>query len=134
MNAITEKVCDEVTSDLSSQWIELSDKVRALATNLTLKSAETAVASDAQTLAETTFKLCDHLDQLHRDVNRLLAEIDQDKQQELRAAAANEPTEILQQAIQIQRESHEPSANLKDVIKALFMWRDDPSERLREKH
>jgi hypothetical protein len=29
----------------------------------------------------------------------------------------------------IQRENHELRADFKDVLKALFMWRDDPKDR-----
>jgi hypothetical protein len=44
-----------------------------------------------------------------------------------------EPGEIEKESIEIQRESHELRSDFKDIIKALFMWRDDPEERVRER-
>lgn len=41
--------------------------------------------------------------------------------------------EIALAAIEIEREAHTLKADLKDVIKALFMWKDDPAERARDK-
>jgi hypothetical protein len=35
--------------------------------------------------------------------------------------------------IQIQREKHELRNDFKDVLKALFMWVDDPVDRVRGK-
>jgi len=36
-------------------------------------------------------------------------------------------------AIQIEREHHTPKAEFKDVLKALFMWRDDPATVAKDK-
>ncbi len=36
-------------------------------------------------------------------------------------------------AIQLQREEHEFKANFKDILKAAFMWKDSPKERVRNK-
>ena len=41
--------------------------------------------------------------------------------------------EIERETIQIQRESHELRNDFKDILKALFMWKDDPEERIKEK-
>ncbi|MFN5868466.1 MAG: hypothetical protein ACK46A_03945, partial [Akkermansiaceae bacterium] len=38
-----------------------------------------------------------------------------------------------QEIIRIQREKHEMRKDIKDILKALFLWVDDPKERLREK-
>jgi hypothetical protein len=35
--------------------------------------------------------------------------------------------------IQIQRETHNAPTELMDIVKALFMWRDTPAERIRER-
>ena len=36
-------------------------------------------------------------------------------------------------AIELQREEHEFKADLKDILKAVFMWKDSPRERVRNK-
>ena len=36
-------------------------------------------------------------------------------------------------AIQLQREEHQFKANFKDILKAAFMWKDSPKERVRTK-
>lgn len=36
-------------------------------------------------------------------------------------------------AIQIERDAHTLKAEFKDIMKALFMWKDDPAERVRDK-
>ncbi len=41
--------------------------------------------------------------------------------------------EVERERIQIQRESHELRSDFKDVLKALFMWVDDPKERVKLK-
>lgn len=33
-------------------------------------------------------------------------------------------------AIEVAREEHEMKADVKDIIKALFMWKDDPADRI----
>lgn len=38
-----------------------------------------------------------------------------------------------QAAIELQREEHEFKANFIDILKATFMWKDSPKERVRNK-
>ena len=40
---------------------------------------------------------------------------------------------IDQAAIELQREEHEFKASFKDILKAAFMWKDSPKERVRHK-
>lgn len=129
----------EIDRDLDRSWIDLSSRVRELATGLKLKAAGSNFAADADHLAQDTSLLCDHVERLHADVIDLLANLEaQLPLPETDApadASAGDLTqeEIRKEAIQIQREHHELRNDFKDVIKALFMWRDDPVERVREK-
>ena len=127
---------NEVDKDLAHSWIDLSANVRSLAADLKLKAAGTELAGDASHLSEEASRLCEHVERLHADVLDLLENIESrvplhepdDSRQNI------ESGEVEKESIQIQRESHELRSDFKDVIKALFMWRDDPVERVREKH
>ncbi len=126
---------DEVDKDLSHSWVDLSSTVRDLASDLKLKAAGTSLAGDANHLSQETARLCDHVERIHRDVIDLLENIE--THIPLNGSDRNPPDvadeEVHREEIQIQRESHELRSDFKDVLKALFMWRDDPVERVREK-
>ncbi len=117
----------EVRRDLSPEWLELSSQVRKLA----------AEAGSAGTpLAQSAVRLCGHVERLHSDVEQLLAKLNASP-----ALNAGTPLETLPPAppakideanLQIQREMHQKS-DLQHIIKALFMWKDDPVERVRER-
>lgn len=127
----------EVDKDLSTSWIELSEKVRILAADLKLKTAGSELAAEADHLSQQTSRLCDHVEKLHADVIELIENIE--TRLPLPESDATHSPEILnlnaldQEKIQIQRENHELRNDFKDVLKALFMWVDDPKERLKSK-
>ena len=121
---------EEVDKDLAHSWINLSANVRNLASDLKLKAAGTFLAGDANHLSNETSRLCEHVERLHTDVIDLLENVEtRGSIQESDVACED----VEQEKIQIQRENHELRSDFKDVIKALFMWRDDPVERVREK-
>jgi hypothetical protein len=129
----------EIDRDLDRSWIDLSGRIRDLANGLKLKAAGTTLAPDADHLSQETSLLCDHVERLHADVLDLLANLETniplpepDSHAAENPAAVNHD-DIRKEAIQIQREHHELRNDFKDVVKALFMWRDDPVERVREK-
>lgn len=129
-----DEVFSEINRDLSSEWIDLSTRVRNRLQAVYNKSAGTPFEGELAILAVDTSKICDHLERIHRDVEKLLVELDE-KIPEIDFTPENiDPDEVRREAIQIQQETHELRADFKDVIKALFMWRDDPEERVREKH
>jgi len=126
----------EVDKDLSISWIDLADSVRDLATDLKLKTAGTIFAAEADHLSQQTSRLCDHVAKIHADVIDLIENIETHLPlpESDAAKAANPNLDALdQEKIQIQREKHELRNDVKDVLKALFMWVDDPKERLRQK-
>ncbi len=126
----------EVDKDLSNSWIDLSEKVRDLATDLKLKTAGTIFATEADHLSSQTSRLCDHVAKLHADVIDLIENIETHlplPESDAPKTAISDPEALDQEKIQIQRENHELRNDVKDVLKALFMWVDDPKERLRQK-
>lgn len=131
---------DELDKDLSPSWIELSDKVRSLAQDLKLKTAGSDYSSEAEHLAQQTSRLCDHVEKLHTDVIDLVENIeDRVPLPEFDGysgsdAGSKDPDTVEKEKIQIQRESHELRNDFKDVLKALFMWVDDPKERVKDKN
>ncbi len=126
----------EVDKDLSNSWIELSEKVRILAADLKLKTAGSEFSAEADHLSQQTSRLCDHVAKIHTDVIDLIENIET-RLPLLESDAAKtvipDPVALDQEKIQIQRESHELRNDVIDVLKALFMWVDDPKERLKSK-
>ena len=126
----------EIDKDLSNSWIELSIKVRDLSNDLKLKTAGTTFAAEADHLSSQTSRLCDHVAKFHTDVIDLIENIETHlplPESDAAASVIPDPEALDQEKIQIQREKHELRNDFKDVLKALFMWVDDPQERLRSK-
>ncbi len=127
----------EVDKDLSASWIDLSEKVRNLAADLKLKTAGTVYSAETDHLAQQTARLCDHVEKLHADVIDLIENIEMHlplPESDVKRLTTEPDHEALaQEKIQIQRESHELRNDFKDILKALFMWVDDPKERLKSK-
>ena len=122
---------EEIEKDLSTSWIELSDRVRNLSADLKLKAAGTKLAAEADHLSQETDRLCGHVERIHADVNDLVAKLETQiplPEPDVPAALKSEVTE--HEWARIQRENHELRTDFKDVLKALFMWRDHPSDRV----
>ncbi|MFT4177545.1 MAG: hypothetical protein QM627_12945 [Luteolibacter sp.] len=135
MDPAFEKSCEIIDQDLASEWIELCTRVRQAALELSTKAQNTAFADEANALALDIGQLTQHVERLHADIQGLLHEMEE--QMELpehpdptvnRRPVAEGP-EIDEENIQIRREQHEMRADFRDVLKALFMWKDDPVER-----
>ena len=130
---------EEIDKDLSHSWIDLSDKVRVLAADLKLKTAGSNFASEAEHLSQETARLCDHVEKLHTDVIDLIDNLEDriplcEQDTSVKVESSGLDCDIVEnEKIEIQRESHELRSDFKDVLKALFMWVDDPEERAREK-
>jgi hypothetical protein len=122
---------EEIDKDLSPSWIELSDRVRNLSAALKLKAAGTALAADADHLAQETVRLCGHVERLHADVIDLVGKLETQipiSEPDVRSSLKSGESEL--EWMRIQRENHELRADFMDVLKALFMWRDDPKDRV----
>ena len=129
----------EIERDLDHSWIDLSTRVRELASALKLKAAGSDLAAEADHLSSEAARLCDHIERLHAEVIDLLDNLESRLPlPEHDASGEGKPKnvncdDVQKESIQINRESHELRSDIKDVIKALFLWRDDPVERVRGK-
>ena len=120
----------EIDKDLAPTWIELSDRVRDLSAALKLKAAGSALAADADHLAQETARLCGHVERIHADVNDLVGKLEMQiplPEPDVPSPLKSEATEL--EWVRIQRENHELRTDFMDVLKALFLWRDDPRDR-----
>lgn len=121
---------EEIDKDLAPSWIELSDRVRDLSAALKLKAAGTALAADADHLAQEADRLCGHVERIHADVNDLVGKLERQipmPEPDVRAPLHSGDQDL--EWMRIQRENHELRTDFMDVLKALFLWRDDPSDR-----
>lgn len=124
-----QEASSEVSRDLSPEWLELSSRVRRLAIE--------AQSNSGSPLADHAIRLCDHVERLHSDVEALLVSLSTRhdpllEEHDIEPKPEPEPEEINRENLKIQREMHQES-DLRQVIKALFMWKDDPVDRVREK-
>jgi len=120
----------EVSPDLSPEWLALSARVRQLA----------AEAGPHTPLAQNAIRLCEHVERLHSDCEQLLASLSASNaaaravtSEALESLPKPPPAKIDEANIEIQREMHQ-KGDLQHIIKALFMWKDDPVERVRTKN
>jgi hypothetical protein len=126
MDKNLENAYHDVDHDLSTEWLALTERVRTLTHEI-----DSAAASDkTRLLLSDVSKLCDHVERLHVDVALLLKELSPEIEIE---KSPEESVAIQNESIQIRREVHELRADFKDILKALFMWQDDPADRIREK-
>ena len=124
---------EKAKPDHSAQWSALSSRVRTLAIRLSEKAHGTPLEADAVELLREIPKLCDHLERIHREAGNLLTELVENLPEPTIASPSLELDEVQREALQIHRETHELRADFMDIIKALFMWQDDPAERVQKK-
>jgi hypothetical protein len=138
MDKNLEEAAAELDHDLSADWLDLCNSLRRATSELEAKALTTALALDAAEVSRKADLLCGHVERIHADVQDLLIRIDERLPAGLPdyTTPADRPNsdEIQEEAIKIQREAHEMRADFKDVLKALFMWRDDPAARVKEHH
>jgi len=129
MTADFHEASSEISRELSPQWLELSSRVRRLA----IETQSTG--SSGAALAAEALRLCDHVERLHADVEQLLVTLRSDDTHGAPLETLPPPpVEAIDQAnLKIQDEMHQKS-DLSHVIKALFMWKDDPVERVRKEN
>ena len=128
MNESLEDPKQELNDAVSPHSYQLCRQVRQLACDLRDKTEATPFAADTLILANEVNTFCDYVEQLHDNVETLLTKIETDGV----SSKEGEVTAVDEKAKEIQREIHELNPTLKDTIKALFMWRDSPEERLRD--
>lgn len=120
-----------VSDAISPHSIQLSRHVRLLASALRDKTEASPFAADTLILSNQVNSLCAYVERLHDSVETLFATIDAVGTSTVGTPEA-ELTAEEKTAKEIQREIHQFNPAVKDTIKALFMWRDAPGERLRD--
>ena len=117
---------------MSPEWLELGISARTMAEAMKVRAAGTELEADAQALAVKVSQLCEHVESIHGGVVTLLDRLDGEK------ISTDATPEIQSENVQIEREMHEfkgdTKENFRDVLKALFMWRDDPVERVQKRN
>lgn len=130
MNQNIQPIRREIGNELASQWLKLSSEVRQGVEQLKLHNSCTNLEPQTLKVHQDTLLLCDHFDKLHNDVQAFLTVLDQENLST--DISSLEPSkknaESYEQSIKAQEKEHEQSDSLKDVIKALFMWRDNDTE------
>ena len=127
-----QEIRSEVNQDMSPEWLELGISARTMAEAMKVRAAGTELEADAQALAVKVSQLCEHVESIHGGVVTLLDRLDGEK------ISTDATPEIQSENVQIEREMHEfkgdTKENFRDVLKALFMWRDDPVERVQKRN
>lgn len=105
------------TSEPTASFAELRSRLQQAEA-----SAREALANSEESspLARATEELL----AVHREVRRRLGDTF-----EAEAGTQHDDPEVHSAEIEIEREQHTIKTSPKDVLKALFMWRDDPVER-----
>lgn len=116
---------------ISPHSIRLSRHVRQLAYDLRDKTQASPYAPDTLILANEVGSLCDYVEHLHGNVESLLAKVETTANS-VASSHGDEPSSEEKKAMEIQREIHELHPTVLDTVKALFMWRDSPEQRLRD--
>ncbi|MGE9271235.1 MAG: hypothetical protein ACQKBU_10565 [Verrucomicrobiales bacterium] len=68
---------------------------------------------------------------VHQDLRKLLEPQEEDSPED-KVSEFDRTQEVTHAAIEIEREEHTLKADALDILKALFMWKDDPVERAKE--
>lgn len=128
MDQNLEKIREEVRGELERHWLTLSADVRTKAQAMQRNTMGTPLNLDATELAAATEELCRHFEKTHHSVETLLGFLDPGSNPPPHSELQATSSEAQHQALIAQAKDHAENDSLKDVIKALFMWRDDPAE------
>jgi hypothetical protein len=120
----------------SESWQQLAINVETQARALRGLAEGTPLAAQAADLARDAGHLASQIERLAAAAPAFLTHLGQPESPESPEPPATDPkleAEIHREMLQIQRETHDGNVELMDIVKALFMWRDDPAERVRER-
>jgi hypothetical protein len=113
-----------------ANWRSLAQLIHHQASTIRDLTANTPFASQTAELAQNTRALADQIEHLADAAPAWTSHLTQPADQPPSPATLDE---INREMIQIQRETHNAPTELMDIVKALFMWRDTPAERIRER-
>lgn len=91
--------------------------------------ARTTEALETKGGEESLRNATEQLLKTHREIRQMIQSAEKSPEQ---AQAKEHPGTVEQAAIATQREEHELKPEFKDVLKAIFMWKDDPRERAQD--
>lgn len=117
-----------IPESTGADWRQLAIDIESRASALHDAATGTALADQAAALARDTRLLAAQIERLAIEAPAFLAH------SQATAPTSTDPrleAEIQREMIQIQRETHDGRVELMDIVKALFLWRDDPVERVR---
>lgn len=115
----------------SESWQQLAINVETQARALRDLAEGSPLAAQAADLARDAGRLASQIERLAAAAPAFLTHLGQPEPPEPPATDPKLEAEIHREMLQIQRETHDGNVELMDIVKALFMWRDDPAERVR---
>jgi len=121
----------------SESWQQLAIDVETRARALRDLAEGTPLAAPAADLARDAGHLASQIERLAAAAPAFLTHLGRPESPEPPKSSESPATdpkleaEIHREMLQIQREIHDGNVELVDIVKALFMWRDDPAERVR---
>ena len=93
----------------------------------------------AESRTRDALQQCDAQNPLASSVEELLAVHQKVRELLLQSANSPEPSasegdscEVVSAAIEIEREEHTLKADVKDILKAFFMWKEHPADRVKK--
>lgn len=125
----------ESDKDHATSWAEFVAKIRSVSADLKMRTTGTEQSQLAARLFHDVSILCDHVETIHAEVPELIADLRNRYPDKGKKTTSPEidSDEVEMEKIQIQREQHDKS-DIIQVVKAMFMWVDDPVERVKEKN
>lgn len=115
----------------SESWQQFAINVETQARALRDLAEGSPLAAQAADLARDAGRLASQIERLAAAAPAFLTHLGQPEPPEPPATDPKLEAEIHREMLQIQRETHDGNVELMDIVKALFMWRDDPAERVR---
>ena len=131
----TKNPYQELRADLEERWGEVAERIRELERRVEAGlDGGGAASADVRELVRYSRLMRRHMAEVEGHADALLDQIAADpefERLERSAPGGGEAEGEGQRAmLEIQREMHRPSSSFLEVLKAVFLWRDTPEERV----
>lgn len=124
----------ELRADLEERWGEVAERIRELEGKVEAGlDGGGAASADVRELVRYSRLMRRHMAEVESHADALLDEIAADPEFVRLEGGAIDPAgvDVGEGAmLEIQREMHRPSSSFLEVLKAVFLWRDTPEERV----
>jgi hypothetical protein len=122
----------ELREDLDERWSEVAVRIRELEGRIEAGlDLDGAADADVRELVRYSRLMRRHMAEVQAHADTLLEQIAADPNLDyLEGAAPPRSSEASTAMLEIQGEMHRPSDSFLEVLKAVFMWRDSPEERI----